>query len=129
MDKAEHDKIMVLYMSHLQVKKLLAPDTVKLYLSSIMMFISFCENFNKKLAIPDNWQIENLGVREIEAFIQHQMNVLNWKRSTMVTCITGIKIFYQFLAETKNVKNLSVLDLGFQFQQQYYVQVKNLHDC
>ena len=105
MDKAEHDKIMVLYKSHLQVKKLLAPDTISLYLSSIKMFISFCEKFHKKLAIPDKWLIENLGVREIEAFMQHQMNVLNWKRSTMVTCISGIKNFYQYLAESENVKN------------------------
>ena len=105
MDKAELDKIMVLYKSHLQVKKLLAPDTISLYLSSIKIFVSFCEKFHKRLAIPDKWLIENLGVREIEAFIKHQMNVLNWKRSTFVTCISGIKIFYQFLAESENVKN------------------------
>ena len=96
---------MGLYKSHLQVKKLLAPDTISLYLSSIKMFVSFCEKFHQKLAIPDKWLIENLGVREIEAFMQHQMNVLNWKRSTMVTCICGIKIFYQFLAESENIKN------------------------
>jgi len=105
MDKAELDKIMVLYKSHLQVKKLLAPDTISLYLNSINMFVSFCEKFNKKLVIPDKWLIENLGVREIEAFMQHQMNVLNWKRSTMVTCISCIKNFYQFLAESENIKN------------------------
>ena len=105
MDKPELDKIMGLYKSHLQVKKLLAPDTISLYLSSIKMFVNFCSKFHKKLAIPDKWQIEKLGVREIEAFMLYQMNVLNWKRSTMVTCISGIKIFYQFLAESKNVKN------------------------
>ena len=105
MDKAELDKIMGLYKSHLQVKKLLAPDTIILYLSSIKMFVSFCEKFHKKLVIPDKWFIENLGIREIEAFMQHQMNVLNWKRSTMVTCISGIKIFYQYLSELENVKN------------------------
>ena len=105
MDKAELDKIMDLYKLHLQVKKMLAPDTVSLYLSSIKMFVRFCNKFHKKLAIPEKWIIKNLRVREIEAFMQHQMNVLNWKRSTMVTCISGIKIFYQFLAESKNVKN------------------------
>ena len=105
MDKAELDKIMGLYKTHLQVKKMLAPDTIKLYLNSINMFVSFCSKFHKKLAIPDKWLIKNLGVREIEAFMQHQMNVLNWKRSTMVTCISSIKIFYQFLAESENVKN------------------------
>jgi len=105
MDKAKLDKIMGLYKSHLQVKKLLAPDTISLYLSSIKMFVGFCSKFHKKLVIPDKWIIENLGVREIEAFMQHQMNVLNWKRSTLVTCISGIKNFYQFLAESENVKN------------------------
>ena len=105
MDKAELDKIMVLYKSHLQVKKLLSPDTISLYLSSIKLFVNFCEKFQKKLAIPDKWLIVNLGVREIEAFMHHQMNVLNWKKSTMVTCISGIKIFYQYLAESENVKN------------------------
>jgi len=105
MDKVELDKIMGLYKTHLQVNKLLTPDTISLYLSSIIMFVSFCEKFHKKLAIPEKWLIENLGVREIEAFIQHQLNVLNWKRSTMVTCISSIRIFYQFLAESENVKN------------------------
>jgi len=105
MDKAELDKIMGLYKSHLQVKKLLAPDTISLYLSSIKMFVSFCEKFHKKLVLPDKWFIGNLGVREIEAFMHHQMNVVNWKRSTMVTCISGIKIFFQFMAESENVKN------------------------
>jgi len=105
MDKAELDKIMRLYKSHLQVKKLLAPGTINLYISSIKIFVEFCKKFHKKLAIRDKWLIENLGVREIEAFILHQMNVLNWKRSTIVTCISGIKIFYQFLSESVNVKN------------------------
>ena len=105
MDNAEHDKIMGLYKSHLQVKKLLAHDTVCLYLSSIKIFFLFCKKFHKKLAIPDKFQIEKLGVREIEAFMHHQMNVMNWKRSTMATCICGIKIFYQFLSEKKNIKN------------------------
>ena len=105
MDKPELDKIMVLYKSHMQVKKLLAPETISLYINSIKMFVSFCEIFHKKLAITDKWLIENLGVREIEAFMQHQMNILNWKRSSMVTCISGIKNFYQFLADSENVKN------------------------
>mgnify|MGYP001255990379 CR=1 FL=1 len=85
MDKAELDKIMVLYKSHLQVKKLLAPDTISLYLGSIKMFVSFCEKFNKKLVIPDKWLIENLGVREIEAFMQHQMNKPSCRLSTILT--------------------------------------------
>ena len=105
MDKAELNKIMGLYKSHLQVKKMLAPNTISLYLNSIKLFVSFCDNFKNKLAIPDKWYIEDLGVREIEAFLQHQLNELNWKRSTMVTCISSIKIFYQFLAESENTKN------------------------
>ena len=105
MDKAELNKIMGLYKSHLQVKKMLAPNTISLYLNSIKLFVSFCDNFKNKLALPDKWLMEDLGVREIEAFMQHQLKELNWKRSTMVTCISGIKIFYQFLAESENTKN------------------------
>ena len=105
MDKAELNKIMGLYKSHLQVKKMLAPNTISLYLNSIKLFVSFCDNFKNKLALPDKWLMEDLGVREIEAFMQHQLKDLNWKRSTMVTCISSIKIFYQFLAESENTKN------------------------
>ena len=78
MDKAELNKIMGLYKSHLQVKKMLAPNTVSLYLNSIKLFVSFCDNFKNKLALPDKWLIEQLGIREIEAFIHHQMNKQNW---------------------------------------------------
>ncbi len=81
MDKAKHAKIMGLYKSHLQVKKLLSPDTVRLYLSSIKIFITFSENFHKNLAISDKELIKNLGIREIEAFMHHQMNVLQWKEA------------------------------------------------
>ena len=105
MDKAELNKIMGLYKSHLQVKKMLEDNTIILYLRSINMFINFCDKFHIKLAIPDKWFLENLGVREIEAFIEYQMNVMKWNRSTMVTCISSIKVFYQFLAESGNVKN------------------------
>ena len=105
MDKAELNKIMGLYKSHLQVKKMLAPNTISLYLNSIKLFVSFCDNFKNKLVIPDKWLLEDLGVREIEAFIEYHLNELNWKRSTMVTCISSIKIFYQFLAESENNKN------------------------
>ena len=110
MDKADHIKIMKLYKSHLQVKKMLAPDTIRLYLNSIKMFVIFCNKFKSKLVISDDWVIEDLGVREIEAFMEHQMNVMNWKRSTMVTCISGIKNFYQFLAECQNIKGWLAID-------------------
>lgn len=105
MDKAELTKIMGLYQSHLQVKKLMSPATITLYLNSIKMFIRFCEKFHQQLVIPDEWKIENLGVRELEAFLQHHIDVLKWKRSTMVTCVSGIKGFYQYLAESENIKN------------------------
>ena len=80
MDKAELDKIMRLYKSHLQVKKMLAPNTISLYLNSIKLFVNFCNNFKSQLAIPDKWLVVDLGVREIEAFLQHQLSQLNWKR-------------------------------------------------
>ena len=47
MDKAELNKIMGLYKSHLQVKKMLEANTINLYLRSIIMFIGFCETQNR----------------------------------------------------------------------------------
>ena len=47
MNKAELDKIMGLYKTHLQVKKMLAPGTMSLYLSSIKMFVSFCSKLRQ----------------------------------------------------------------------------------
>ena len=64
MVEAEYTKIMGLFESHLQVKKLSSPGTVRLYLHSIQMFFSFCAKFKQQLALPEQWEIGNVGVRE-----------------------------------------------------------------
>ena len=103
MDEAEYTKIMGLFESHLQVKKLSVPGTIRLYLHSAQMLIEFCDKFYQELVLPEKWKIENVGVRELEAFLKYQIDVLHWKRSTLVTCISGIKVFYKYLVESQHM--------------------------
>jgi integrase/recombinase XerC len=100
MDEAEYTKIMGLYESHLQVKKLSSSGTVRLYLHSVQMFIRFCENYQQQLALPEHWEIADVGLRELEAFLIHQIDIKHWKRSTLVTCVCGVKGFLKFLTES-----------------------------
>ena len=63
MDEAEYTKIMRLFESHLQVKKLSVPGTIRLYLHSVQMLVAFCDKFHQELVSPKKWKIENVGVR------------------------------------------------------------------
>ena len=103
MVEAEYTKIMGLFESHLQVKKLSSAGTVKLYLHSVNMFIKFCDKFQQDLVLPEEWKIANVGVRELEAFLQYQIDIKHWQRSTLVTCVSGIKSFLSFLTESKHL--------------------------
>ena len=105
MDESEYTKIMGLFESHLQVKKFSVQGTIRLYLHSVQMLVAFCDKFHQELVLPKKWKIENVGVRELEAFLKYQKDVLHWKRSTLVTCISGIKVFYQYLAESQHMSN------------------------
>ena len=93
MDEAEYTKIMWLYESHLQVKKLSSSGTVRLYLHSVQMFIRYCNKFQQQLALPEHWEIADVGLRELESFLKHQIDIKHWKRSTLVTCVSGVKGF------------------------------------
>ena len=104
MNKAEYNKIISLYESHLQVKKLSTLGTIRLYIHSVEIFLNFCEIFQKELVLPKNWEIKNVRVRELEAFLKHQMNNLQWKRSTIVTCVSSIKSFMNFLVEIEHLE-------------------------
>ena len=101
MDEAEYTKIMGLYESHMQVKKLSSSGTIRLYLHSVQMFIRFCEKFQQQLALPEHWEIADLGLRELESFLKHQIDIKHWKRSTLVTCVSGIKGFLAYLTESQ----------------------------
>jgi len=52
MDEAEYTKIMGLFESHLQVKKLSVPGTIRLYLHSVHMLVAFCDKFQQELVLP-----------------------------------------------------------------------------
>ena len=132
MDDAEYNKIMGLFESHLQVKKLSVPGTIRLYLHSVQMLVAFCDKFHQELVLPEKWKIENVGVRELEAFLKYQIDVLHWKRSTLVTCISGIKVFYQYLAESQHMSSNPIQhfklprDISEIGQQRYEIDKINL---
>jgi len=56
MDEAEYTKIMGLYESHLQVKKLSVPGTIRLYLHSVQMLVAFCDKFHQELVLPEKME-------------------------------------------------------------------------
>ncbi len=105
MDEAEYTKIMGLYESHMQVKKLSSSGTIRLYLHSVQMFIRFCEKFQQKLALPESWEIADVGLRELEAFLKYQIDIKHWKRSTLVTCVSGVKGFLDYLTESQHISS------------------------
>ena len=105
MDEAEYTKIMGLYESHMQVKKLSSSGTIRLYLHSVQMFIRFCEKYQQQLVLPAKWQIADLGLRELEAFLKHQIDIMQWKRSTLVTCVSGVKGFLAYLTESQHISS------------------------
>jgi len=57
MDGAEYTKIMGHFESHLQVKKLSVPGTIRLYLHSVQMLVAFCDKFQQELVLPEKWKI------------------------------------------------------------------------
>ena len=103
MKETEYHRIINLYETHLQVKKLSSDGTIKLYLYSVEIFFKFCKKFQNELMLPENWEIGNVGIRELEAFVNHQIDIMNWQRSTLVTCVSGLKSFMNFLAETQKL--------------------------
>ena len=78
MNKDEYNRIICLYETHLQVKKLTSPGTIRLYLHSVEIFFMFCKKFQKDLLLPKNWQIADVGKRELEVFLQHQIDINHW---------------------------------------------------
>ena len=113
MNKAEYNKIISLYESHLQVKRLSTSGTIRLYIHSVENFFNFCEKYQKELVLPENWEIDNVGVRELEAFLKHQIEILHWHRSTIVTCVSGIKNFLNFLTEIQYLQSNPIQHFKF----------------
>ena len=131
MDEAEYTKIMGLYESHLQVKKLSSSGTVRLYLHSVQVFIKYCNKFQQQLALPEHWEIADVGLRELESFLKHQIDIKHWKRSTLVTCVSGVKGFLAYLTESQHISSNPIQhfklprDLSEIGQQRFDVQQIN----
>ena len=131
MDEAKYTKIMGLYESHLQVKKLSSSGTVRLYLHSVQVFIKYCNKFQQQLALPEQWEIADVGLRELESFLKHQIDIKHWKRSTLVTCVSGVKGFLAYLTESQHISSNPIQhfklprDLSEIGQQRFDVQQIN----
>ena len=131
MDEAEYTKIMGLYESHLQVKKLSSSGTVRLYLHSVKVFIKYCNKFQQQLVLPEQWEIADVGLRELESFLKHQIDIKHWKRSTLVTCVSGVKGFLAYLTESQHISSNPIQhfklprDLSEIGQQRFDVQQIN----
>ena len=131
MDETEYTKIMGLYESHLQVKKLSSSGTVRLYLHSVQVFIKYCNKFQQQLALPEQWEIADVGLRELESFLKHQIDIKHWKRSTLVTCVSGVKGFLAYLTESQHISSNPIQhfklprDLSEIGQQRFDVQQIN----
>ena len=108
MEEDEYTKIMCLYEAHLQVKKLFSSQTIVLYLHNIAIFVRYCSKYQAQLVLPENWGISDIGVRELEAFIKYQIKNKNWKRSTLVTCLSAIKSFLDYCAESQYIYKNSI---------------------
>ncbi|MDP6656304.1 MAG: tyrosine-type recombinase/integrase [SAR324 cluster bacterium] len=132
MDEAEYTKIMGLYESHLQVKKLSSSGTVRLYLHSVQVFIKYCNKFQQQLALPEHWEIADVGLRELESFLKHQIDTKHWKRSTLVTWVSGVKGFLAYLTESQHISSNPIQhfklprDLSEIGQQRFDVKQINL---
>ncbi len=105
MDGAEKSKIINQYQLHLQVEKLMSPGTVLIYINAAQTFLEYCILNYEKLALPNTWNIKELGKRELEYFLQHQIEMEQWQHSTVVTNLSGIRSFYDFMYETKYIAN------------------------
>ena len=131
MNETELTKIMGLYESHLQVKKLSSSGTVRLYLHSVQVFIKYCNKFQQQLALPEQWEIADVGLRELESFLKHQIDIKHWKRSTLVTCVSGVKGFLAYLTESQHISSNPIQhfklprDLSEIGQQRFDVQQIN----
>ena len=131
MNETEYTKIMGLYESHLQVKKLSSSGTVRLYLHSVQVFIKYCNKFQQQLALPEQWEIADVGLRELESFLKHQIDIKHWKRSTLVTCVSGVKGFLAYLTESQHISSNPIQhfklprDLSEIGQQRFDVQQIN----
>ena len=131
MDEAKYTKIMGLYESHLQVKKLSSSGTVRLYLHSVQVFIKYCNKFQQQLVLPEQWEIADVGLRELESFLKHQIDIKHWKRSTLVTCVSGVKGFLAYLTESQHISSNPIQhfklprDLSEIGQQRFDVQQIN----
>ncbi len=104
MDQAKLSRIISQYATYLQVEKGLQPGTYTVYLSGVRYFFSFCTKHYQKLFLPENWGLEEIGVRELEFFFREHLQARHWKINTVISYLTSIRSFFHFLHEKEFLK-------------------------
>lgn len=113
---SDSDSIISRYKKYLQAEKMVAPGTIQLYMETIKHFIQYCIRCENELALPTQWGMEQIGVREIESFL-HSSMVARYKHETLVTQLSAIRSFFKYLHEggilQKNPVQHYTLQRGF----------------
>lgn len=100
MDQNDLTRIMGQYSTYLQIEKGVQPGTHTVYVHSVSYFISFCSEYHEKLYLPENWGLEDLGVRELEFFLRDHLKERGWKVNTVISYLNSIRSFFRFLFES-----------------------------
>ncbi len=118
MDQYELEEIISQYRVYLQVEKGLQPGTYTVYLSAVQYFVSFCKKHYEQLFLPENWQLSDLGTRELEFFLREHLKVRNWKTNTVISYLNSIRSFFRFLHEKKMIQKNPIRHFTMKQQMQ-----------
>ena len=121
MDQRELSRIISQYATYLQVEKGFQPGTYHVYLSNVRYFFAFCSKYHDKLFLSENWQLPDIGVRELEFFFREHLQVRHWKINTVISYLTSIRSFFRFLQEKAFLKKNPIRHYTMQHEVQELV--------
>ena len=99
MEQSEATKIIEGYSSYLQAEKVTTDGTVHLYKKIVARFLSFCITHSSQLVLPDNWELSDIRLRDLEAFLTDDAIHHRTQHETRVTYVSGIRSFFRYLYE------------------------------
>ncbi|MBF0286547.1 MAG: tyrosine-type recombinase/integrase [SAR324 cluster bacterium] len=118
MDQYELEAIISQYRVYLQVEKGLQPGTYTVYLSAVQYFVSFCTEYHDQLFLPDQWQLSDLGIRELEFFLREHLKSRKWKTNTVISYLNSVRSFFRFLHEKQFIKKNPIRHFTMKQQMQ-----------
>ena len=98
-EQTEVSKIIEGFSSYLKAEKVTADGTVHLYKKIVVRFLSFCTAHSSQLVLPDNWELSDLRLRDLEAFLIDDAVHHGTQHETRVTYLSGIRSFFRYLYE------------------------------